>query len=236
MAGRHGLSGNIGGPYGGTTLRSHRRGSRQSCRARTPQPQSPQPGTGRPSFISRRSALPASPYLFPGTNNMWVNVGKSQIHMPSGEPKVLRGHIGLVVPDLEELFTARRGQEKARRHQVRLKQHNDYVVATCPWGNEFRVYEPDVERFGAIDLGLGFVEFPVPEKTADGIARFYREIVMLRPGHGERPRQGGSYLRRGQPGANLPRDRPANAGIRRPSLAGLCRGFSGPHESWKSST
>ena len=24
------------------------------------------------------------PYLFPGTNNMWVNIGKNQIHMPTG--------------------------------------------------------------------------------------------------------------------------------------------------------
>src|SRR5918912_2530568 len=36
------------------------------------------------------------PYLFPGTNNMWVNIGKSQFHLPSGEPLVLRGHIGIV--------------------------------------------------------------------------------------------------------------------------------------------
>jgi hypothetical protein len=56
------------------------------------------------------------------------------------------------------------------------KQHNAYVEATCPWGNKFRLYEPDEERFGAINLGMGYVEFTVPEGTADGIARFYREI------------------------------------------------------------
>lgn len=29
--------------------------------------------------------LTRDPYLFPGTNNMWVNVGKSQFHLPTGD-------------------------------------------------------------------------------------------------------------------------------------------------------
>src|ERR1700746_2646857 len=47
--------------------------------------------------------LTRDPYMMPGTNNMWVNVGKSQFHLPKGDPNVLRGHVGLVVPSLEEL-------------------------------------------------------------------------------------------------------------------------------------
>src|SRR6202158_3502058 len=43
--------------------------------------------------------LTRDPYLFPGTNNMWVNVGRSQFHLPSGPPLVFRGHIGVVSPD-----------------------------------------------------------------------------------------------------------------------------------------
>src|SRR6266566_1700273 len=39
------------------------------------------------------------PYLFPGTNNMWVNIGKTQFHLPAGDPLVLRGAIGIVTPD-----------------------------------------------------------------------------------------------------------------------------------------
>jgi hypothetical protein len=117
------------------------------------------------------------PYMFPGTNNMWVNVGNSQFHLPTGEPNVLRGHVGLVVPSLEELCE-RLGEAKKKLADTKFdcKQHNAYVEATCPWGNQFRLYEPDEERFGPINLGMPYVEFTVPEGTADGIARFYREI------------------------------------------------------------
>ena len=30
--------------------------------------------------------------------NMWVNVGRSQFHLPTGKPQVVRGHTGLVIP------------------------------------------------------------------------------------------------------------------------------------------
>jgi catechol-2,3-dioxygenase len=117
------------------------------------------------------------PFMFPGTNNMWVNVGKSQFHLPTGEPNVLRGHVGLVVPSLEELCERlTEAKKKLSDTKFDCKQHNSYVSATCPWGNKFRLYEPDEERFGAINLGMGYVEFTVPEGTADGIARFYREV------------------------------------------------------------
>src|SRR5512134_2589644 len=57
------------------------------------------------------------PYLFPGLDNMWVNFGRTQAHLPSRGPKpkpeVLRGTIGLVVPDLNYLkdSLARAGAE-----------------------------------------------------------------------------------------------------------------------------
>src|SRR5712691_6554788 len=45
------------------------------------------------------------PYVFVGLDNMWVNYGRTQIHMPSRDPQpqVLRGTIGFVMPDLEAL-------------------------------------------------------------------------------------------------------------------------------------
>jgi len=38
---------------------------------------------------------------------------------------------------------------------------------------------PD-ERFGRITLGIAYVEFDVPKGTADGIARFYRNVMGAR--------------------------------------------------------
>jgi len=122
--------------------------------------------------------LTRDPYLFPGTNNMWVNVGKSQFHLPSGEPLVLRGHVGIVTPDREALLNRLAGVRKVLEgSKFDFKEHNDYVEATCPWGNKIHLHAPDVERFGAINLGIPYVEFTVPVDTADGIARFYREIL-----------------------------------------------------------
>src|SRR5262249_15644386 len=36
-------------------------------------------------------------------NNMWVNVGDQQFHLPQGKAQVFRGVIGLIVPDLDQL-------------------------------------------------------------------------------------------------------------------------------------
>src|SRR3977135_3617287 len=47
------------------------------------------------------------PYIFAGMENIWLNFGRTQVHMPSRAvpPKAerLRGTAGFVVPSLEEL-------------------------------------------------------------------------------------------------------------------------------------
>src|SRR5689334_13616700 len=43
------------------------------------------------------------PYMNVGLTNMWINIGDQQFHLPTGKPQVLRGHTGVVVPDLGEL-------------------------------------------------------------------------------------------------------------------------------------
>ena len=43
------------------------------------------------------------PYLNVGLNNMWVNVGEQQFHLPTRSPQVIDGHIGVVVPNLDAL-------------------------------------------------------------------------------------------------------------------------------------
>lgn len=41
------------------------------------------------------------PYMMVDTDNMWINVGEQQFRLPTRGTQVLRGHVGLVVPDLE---------------------------------------------------------------------------------------------------------------------------------------
>jgi hypothetical protein len=111
---------------------------------------------------------------------MWVNVGKSQFHLPSGKEQVLRGHTALVIPDRESLLKRLASvAPKLEGTAFSFSERNDHVEATCPWGNRLRVYEPDAARFGAINLGIPHVEFEVPPGTAKGICAFYPQIMGI---------------------------------------------------------
>src|ERR1700741_945697 len=55
--------------------------------------------------------LTRDPYLMTGVVNMWINAGKSQFHLPSGKPQVLRGHTALVLPDRKALLQRLAGVE-----------------------------------------------------------------------------------------------------------------------------
>jgi hypothetical protein len=124
--------------------------------------------------------LTRDPYLMTSDDNMWVNVGRSQFHLPSGEAQVLRGHTGLVISGrkalLERLASVAKRLEDTK---FAFREHNDFVEATCPWGNRVRCYEPDAARFGRITLGIPYVEFDVPPGTAKGICEFYPEIMEM---------------------------------------------------------
>jgi hypothetical protein len=122
--------------------------------------------------------LTRDPYLMVSDDNMWVNVGRSQFHLPTGKATVLRGHTGLVISGRQALLArlaAVRG--KLEGSKFAFSEHNDYVEATCPWGNRVRVHEPDPARFGRITLGIPYVEFGVPPGSAAGIVKFYREMI-----------------------------------------------------------
>ena len=47
--------------------------------------------------------LTRDPYLMVGLDNMWVNFGHSQFHLPTAKAQVLRGVTGLTIPDFDEL-------------------------------------------------------------------------------------------------------------------------------------
>src|SRR6516162_950054 len=124
--------------------------------------------------------LTRDPYLMVSDSNMWVNVGRSQFHLPAGKAQVLRGHTALVIPGRKALLDRLAAvAPKLADTAFSFREHNDYVEATCPWGNRMRVYEPDAERFGRIALGIPYVEFDVPEGTAKAIAAFYPEIMDI---------------------------------------------------------
>lgn len=128
-------------------------------------------------FYITALGLTRDPYLVTGVVNMWVNVGRSQFHLPTGEAQVLRGHTGLVIPDraalLERLEAAKADLAGTA---FDFAAHNDFVEVVCPWGNRFRVFEPG-ERFGGMRLGMPYVEVGSPTGSSDGVVGFYREIM-----------------------------------------------------------
>ncbi len=119
------------------------------------------------------------PYLMVGLDNMWVNFGRQQLHMPSRDPQPqrLRGTMGFVVPDLEALKARLvRVAPRLAGTQFAWRDCGTHVEASCPWGNRVRCHAPAPE-YGDAELALAYVEFDVPPGSAAGIARFYTEIM-----------------------------------------------------------
>ena len=117
------------------------------------------------------------PYLVTGVVNMWVNIGRNQFHLPVGEPQVLRGRVGLVVPSLKELERSLKSVRPGLKGtKFGFKVSKGHIDVTCPWGNSLRCHKPDA-KFGPMLLGMPYVQFDVPAGTAKGIARFYEDIL-----------------------------------------------------------
>jgi hypothetical protein len=129
--------------------------------------------------------LTRDPYLMTGVGNMWINVGRSQFHLPTGKAQVLRGHTGLVIPSREALVRRLAAVAKPLDGtRFSFAERNDFVEVTCPWGNRMRCHAPG-ERFGTMMLGMPYVELEAPRGTAEGIARFYSEVLATMAETGE---------------------------------------------------
>ena len=121
--------------------------------------------------------LTRDPYFNIGVRNMWANAGEQQFHLPIRPVQVIHGHVGLVVPDIDALKERLASVEKLLAEtKFRWSAGNEYVAATCPWGNHFRCYAPG-EKFGDMALGISYVEFLIPRDHAAGIARFYDQVL-----------------------------------------------------------
>ena len=132
--------------------------------------------------------LTRDPYLMVGLDNMWINIGRSQMHLPRRDPspQLLRGTVGLVVPELEKVIDSLSAVAKPLSGTAFSHVHgNGCIEATCPWGNRFRIHAPASE-FGPMQIGITYVELNVPVGSAAAIARFYREIMNAKVSLGSR--------------------------------------------------
>ena len=116
------------------------------------------------------------PYIDFGMRNMWINLGRQQFHLPVGKAQVLRGETGVVVPDLAQLKARfERVAPLLEGSQFAWADDGDEVVVTCPWGNTLRAHAPGA--YGPMTLGMPYVRFDVAPGTADGIVRFYQQLI-----------------------------------------------------------
>jgi catechol-2,3-dioxygenase len=116
------------------------------------------------------------PYIDFGTFNMWVNLGEQQFHLPKSKAQKFRGHIGVVVPDLEDLKKRFKFIAKPMADtEFAWEEKDDHIAVTCPWGNDIRAYPAG--SFPLMDLGMPYVDMQVPPDSAAGIARFYNQVL-----------------------------------------------------------
>ena len=116
------------------------------------------------------------PYIDFGTFNMWVNLGEQQFHMPKSNAQKFRGHIAVVIPDLEDLKKRLKFITKPLADtSFAWEEKDDHIALTCPWGNHIRAYTPDA--FPDMDLGMPYIDMQVPPDSTGGIARFYQQII-----------------------------------------------------------
>jgi predicted enzyme related to lactoylglutathione lyase len=146
-------------------------------------------------FYAAGLGLTRDPVMMAGDGNMWINVGRSQFHLPTGNPQVVRGHTGLVIAGRAALINRLAAvRERLKGTRFGFSEQNDHVEAICPWGNRVRCYEPDPARFGPINLGIPYVEFDVPVGTAEAIVDFYRRMIDV-PARVERNGANGAVAR-----------------------------------------
>lgn len=123
--------------------------------------------------------LTRDPYLRTGVDNMWINAGDSQFHLPTKPPQLLRGQVGLVVPDRDALLSRLAAiRELLIGTRFDFTEREDCVEVVCPWGNRIRCHRVDTMKFGRISLGMPYVEFYAPRGSATAIATFYRDVFM----------------------------------------------------------
>jgi catechol 2,3-dioxygenase-like lactoylglutathione lyase family enzyme len=128
--------------------------------------------TSATHFYVQGMGFTRDPYIDFGPFNVWINLGDQQFHLPTNSPQVIRGHVGVVVPDLDELEgRLTRIAGRFTDSKFSFKRLKSRIDVTCPWGNRIRCFAPGA--FGEMHLGMPYVEFDVPPDTTQDIAEFY---------------------------------------------------------------
>ena len=121
------------------------------------------------------------PYRRADEQNMGVNVGRQQFHLPKrGEyTPPFYGIVGLVVPDIggiKQRFEVLNDLGKFEGTPYGWLEEGNAVLMTSPFGYRLRLHSYGTLEFTK-PLGIAYVEVPAPLGKAARIGKFYEKIV-----------------------------------------------------------
>ena len=133
-------------------------------------------------FFMNGLGLTRDPYRRADENNMGVNVGMQQFHLPRRGRKTppFYGEVGLVVPDIQ-LIRARL-ERLDRMHRFEGTAYQITAVGEknlkliSPWGIPMRLWQAGVLPFQR-PLGLAYVDIPVKHGKTGELVVFYQELL-----------------------------------------------------------
>ena len=129
--------------------------------------------------------LTRDPYIMTSTDNMWINVGRSQFHLPTGEAQVLRGRVGhRAAGPRGPAETSRARARRARGNEIRCARAQFLRRRDQPLGQQHPVSRPRA-AFRPDHAGDSLCRVRRRSRYADGIARFYREVLGTSAAVGE---------------------------------------------------
>jgi catechol 2,3-dioxygenase-like lactoylglutathione lyase family enzyme len=130
-------------------------------------------------FYVEGLCMTRDPFYMVGPVNMWLNSGDQQLHFQKGETQRFRGEVVLVVPELQYVADSLKKVEPyLSDSRFSWAEESHCIVASCPWGNRFRVYEhwDGFEK----PRGIPQLQADVPRNAGPAIARFYASVFNAR--------------------------------------------------------
>ena len=133
-------------------------------------------------FFMNGLGLTRDPYRRIDENNMGINIGMQQFHLPRRRRKTppFFGEIGLIVPDLQVIRARlerleRMGRFEGTAYQITSVSENNLRVRS-PWGISMRLWKAGVLPFQRL-LGLAYFDIPVEQGRAAALSVFYEGLL-----------------------------------------------------------
>jgi len=131
----------------------------------------------------------------PKFTTMWMNIGRQQFHVgPSKEAEVVDGEIGVLVPSLDTLisriksFPSSFADTKfqwsissgiACDFYVPAGYSSKVVSITCPWGNQFRIYDASDPFIKNMTKGIIYLLLNCEQDSLSFIEDYYSKYFSM---------------------------------------------------------